>query len=339
MAQHKAPTAVTIAPVRESSGFALWVERYWKICAVLAISATAVILYLEYSKHAARATHDLSWERLMGIATEDRMVGQITGAPEELQALAGREKGNHAAPWALYIAATSAVNERKYEEAKRALAKLRAEYPEHQLVKDTFLVDDAEGALSVVDRLDRRIDAQMTLVGSRPALFENPALPPDAPRVRLKTDRGDIVVGLYSALAPKHADNFLKLVSEGKYAGTKFHRVMSGAMIEGGDPNSVAGDPSTWGQGGSEAKLDKEENELKHFPGVLAASKEPGDEKSSGTQFLITTGSAHYLDGQNVVFGTVLEGMDIVHQIERSKLVEGTMRPEDPVTIQSAEVL
>ena len=339
MAQHKAPTAVTLAPTRESSGVARFVERYWKVAALVAVVFTGIALWREYSRSSKRQAHDSSWENLMALVTEDRMLGQLTGSPTELQELARRQPDTHAAPWALYIAATSAIHERRYEDAQAILAQLRSSHPDHLLVKDTFTIEGEAGSLSVVDRLDQRIALQRSWVAAHPTLFENPASPADAPRVRIKTDRGDLVVALYPDLAPKHVENFLKLVREGYYSGTKFHRVVAGSLIEGGDPNSKEGDPATWGQGGPEYTIEKEENTLKHFPGVLSAAKSPGGEQSSGSQFVITTAEAHFLDDQNVVFGRVLEGMEVVREIERGGVVPNTARPQDPVSIQATEVL
>lgn len=339
MAQHKAPTAVTIAPTTDASGFSLWVERFWKPALVIALGITAVIVYGQYAKVSDREAQDQSWVQLMTRASEDRATGRLTGSPEELQALEAELRGTHAGAWALYIAATSAVDDRKFDAAQSALATLRAQYPDHALLRDKVTVSEGEGPLSAVERLARRIDAQKAWVAAHPGLFQNPELPADAPRVRLRTDRGDIVVGLYSNLAPALADRFLRLVREGAYAGTKFHAVVPGQSIQGGDPKSVQDDPSTWGQGGFDTQVEKAENNLKHFSGVLSAAVQTGLETTTGSQFLITTAEAHDLDGQHLVFGQVLEGMDLVRQIERGTVVPGTQRPEDPVTIQSAEVL
>jgi peptidyl-prolyl cis-trans isomerase B (cyclophilin B) len=340
MAQHKAPTAVTIAPTTEASGFALWVERIWKPALIVALVATAVILYSQYAQHSKRKAQDQSWVQLMTKASEDRTTGRLTGPPAELQALEGEMRGTQAGPWALFIAATSAVEKRDFDAAKSALAQIRSQYPEHALLRDKVSITTSEGPLSAVDRLERRIDAQKAWIAAHPGLFQNPELPADAPRVRLRTDRGDIVVGLYTNLAPTHAERFLRLVREGAYAGTRFHSVISGQMIQGGDPTSVKEeDRATWGQGGFDTKVEPEESPLKHFAGVLSAAVQPGSEPTVGSQFLITTGDAHQLDGQHRVFGRVLEGMELVHQIEGGALAAGTTRPEDPVTIQSAEVL
>lgn len=339
MAQHKAPTAVTIAPTRETTGFALWVERYWKVGALIAIAISVGILFWQYSHQTQRASHDSSWEKLMAVASEDPATGMIAGPPKDLQALDAQVKGTQAGPWTLYIAATSALARRQFEEAKASLIQLRQEYPTHPILTDKFSLDGKSPPVSIADQLAQRIDEQQKWTESHASLFQNLELPPNSPRVRLNTDRGPIVLGLYADLAPRHVENFLKLVREGAYSGTKFHRVIPGFMVQGGDPNTIKGDPTTWGQGGPDYKIDHEDNDLKHFSGVLSAAKQQGESKSSGSQFFITTGDAHHLDGQHVVFGKVLEGMEVITEIEHGPTVQGTDRPEDPVSVQSAEVL
>lgn len=338
MAQHKAPTAVTFAPTHEKGGLALAVEQYWKPAALVAAALSVGLLWWVHKKEAHREESDMSWEALMNVATEDSR-GGLSGSPQDLLAIDQKVRETQAGPWALYIAATSAASLRDYASAKESLKRLRVEYPNHPLVVEKYGFDSAEEAVSAIDQLERRLNAQEAWSQSHSALFANPDLPADAPRVRLNTDRGAIVVGLYSMEAPKHVENFLKLVKEGYYTGTKFHRIRVGSFIQAGDPNSVQGDPSTWGQGGPDYKIDKEVNQLRHFSGVLSAFKEANEQQSSGSQFIITTGDAHQFDTQYVVFGRVLEGLDVVSKIEHGTLVSGADRPEDPVTIQSTEAL
>lgn len=340
MAQHKAPTAVTIAPTQEKSAFASVVERYWKLALGTVVVATAAILLWENSKRTEESAHDQSWEKLLAVAQEDARMGVLTGKPEDLEAVATQVKGSQAAPWALYIGATTAAKDHKYEEAKKLLQRLRAEYPTHSLVVDTFPLDDSGAKASLVAQLESRIDAQAAWRTTNAQLFRNPDPPADAPKVKINTDRGSIVVQLYPGLAPRHCENFLKLAREGFYNGIKFHRVVAGSLIQAGDQNTIQGDVATWGLGGAPQRLELEENTLRHFPGFLSAYKKPGEKQSNGSQFMITVGDVHYLDTQQVVFGKVLEGMDVAHKIEQGALATGTTdRPEDPATIQSMEVL
>lgn len=341
MALHKAPTAVTIAPTRDESGLSLWVRRYWKVGALIVIAAAAMILIRHVRAESDSQAQEESWEKLTAVASENPSTGLLSGSPEQLKAVYEKVKGTPTGAWALYLAATSAHAEEKYDEAKALLEQLQREYPDHPLAAQTFSPDGQSPAVSAVARLQQRIEAERSWKQSHASLFENAALPADAPRVRLNTDRGAIVVGLYTDLAPKHAENFLKLVREGYYSGTKFHRIVRGFLVQGGDPNTIKGEPATWGQGGPGYTLDREDSPLRHFPGVLSAAAAPGAEtKTSGSQFILTSGAAHALDDNFVPFGRVLEGMEVISAIDQGAIADGAIdRPTDPVTIQSAEVL
>jgi cyclophilin family peptidyl-prolyl cis-trans isomerase len=136
--------------------------------------------------------------------------------------------------------------------------------------------------------------------------------------VIIKTSMGDITIQLADDKAPKHAANFRKLAKEGFYAGTTFHRVIPGFMIQGGDPNSKDDDRSNDGLGGPGYTIDAEIG-LTHDRGVIAAARQ-GDEvnptrRSNGSQFYITVAPASFLDGQYTVFGKVVKGMDVVDKI------------------------
>lgn len=156
----------------------------------------------------------------------------------------------------------------------------------------------------------------------------------------METTEGNILLAIYSERAPEHGDNFLKLVREGFYDGTRFHRVEPGFMVQGGDPHSREDDRELWGTGGPDYMLDSEESGLRHFTGYLAAAKPGGSPQSSGSQFYITVAPAHHLDGEHVVFGKVIEGMDVVSRIETGRLDPARRgQPLAPVTVVAARVL
>lgn len=341
MSQHKAPTAVTIAPIHEKSGLALWVEKYWKIAAVLVLGFSAVILIRSSARHAERTEIDSYWSKILAAAQTETSGGTLEGAPADMRRVAGDLQGSPSGAWALFIGATTAFQDRKFEEAEALLSELRSGYPSHALVTQKLRDQEGSETTTAVERLSARIDAERTFIREHTSLFENPPLPADSPRVRLTTDRGSIVVGLYANLAPKHVENFLKLARDGYYIGTKFHDVSAGEYVQGGDPNSIDKEPSLWGQGGPDYTLDLESSALRHFSGVLSAVPAPGDStKTSGSQFLITTASTHGLDKTHVPFGTVLEGLDVLKLIEAAPLAEGSFnRPQSPVAITATEVL
>ena len=118
-------------------------------------------------------------------------------------------------------------------------------------------------------------------------------------RVKIETNKGDIIVGLYND-TPKHKANFLKLVKDGTYEGTLFHRVINNFMIQAGDPNSkTAAKDQQLGDGdvGYTIPAEFAYPERFHKRGALAAARQ-GDQvnpkkESSGCQFYIVTGQVY----------------------------------------------
>jgi cyclophilin family peptidyl-prolyl cis-trans isomerase len=341
MAQHKAPTAVTFATPESNTGMKSFVQRYWKVAALVAVAGSGVAIYSTIASQEGTKKLYGSWDALneVGKVSETNLVAYKAPPADILKGEAAM-RGTAAGPWALWIAATNAANKDDWDTAVEALDQLVRSYPNHTLVKDKQPLGADGAPISMVDELLRRYKEQKAWRASHADLFANPVPPADAPKVRIKTDKGDILIALYAKEAPKHVENFLKLCRDGYYAGTKFHRTTKGSKIEGGDPNSKADDRTKWGQGGPDYKLDREENNLHHFEGYLAAVKLGRDTQSSGSQFYITSGDKLTLDGQDVVFGKVLEGMAVVHQIEDGEIEASSLdQPKTPVAILSTEVL
>ncbi len=132
--------------------------------------------------------------------------------------------------------------------------------------------------------------------------------------VRLSTNLGDILVELLDDVAPRHAESFKKLASSGFYDGTRFHRVIPGFMIQGGDPNSKSSDRASHGTGGPGYKVPAEFNDVKHERGILSAARSQ-DPNSAGSQFFLMVANSPHLDRQYSAFGRVVEGMDVVDKI------------------------
>lgn len=123
--------------------------------------------------------------------------------------------------------------------------------------------------------------------------------------VVLETNLGNIVIEFFSDDAPNHVENFIKLTESGFYNNTIFHRIIPGFMIQGGDPNTIDGDPSTWGTGGPEKLLDAEFNTIKHNRGIVSMARS-FDPNSAGSQFFIVHKDSNFLDEQYTVFGRII---------------------------------
>ena len=128
---------------------------------------------------------------------------------------------------------------------------------------------------------------------------------------------GKLELELDADVAPITVTNFVNLVKKGFYNGLTFHRIMSGFMIQGGDPN---GD----GTGGSEETIKGEfksngvENTMSHKRGVISMARTQNEPDSASSQFFIVQADSDFLDGDYAAFGKVTAGMDIVDKICQS---------------------
>ena len=156
------------------------------------------------------------------------------------------------------------------------------------------------------------------------------------PVITIEMENGDIMKAeLYPEVAPNTVNNFVSLVKKGFYDGVIFHRVISGFMIQGGDPNGT-------GMGGPGYSIKGEfaqngfNNSLKHEAGVLSMARAMHPD-SAGSQFFIMHKAAPHLDGAYAAFGKITEGMDVVNKIADTD-TDYSDRPLDEQKIQSMTV-
>jgi peptidyl-prolyl cis-trans isomerase B (cyclophilin B) len=132
--------------------------------------------------------------------------------------------------------------------------------------------------------------------------------------VILVTDFGTITIAFDSNVAPSTVDNFKKLVGEGFYDGTYFHRVIPDFMIQGGDPNTRDKSRANDGTGGPGYTIKAEFSQSRHVRGTVSMARKR-DPNSAGSQFFICVAAVPHLDGQYTVFGRVVKGMEVVDKI------------------------
>ena len=152
----------------------------------------------------------------------------------------------------------------------------------------------------------------------------------------MKTNMGEIKLELFVKDAPETVSNFIKLSNEKFYDGTRFHRVIKGFMIQGGDPNSKDDNWSNDGIGGPGYAFKDEINSNKIIRGVLAMAN-AGPNTNGSQFFIVTTESAPWLDGKHTVFGKVVEGMDAVDKIENATTDKA--RNDHPIENMTIELM
>ncbi|NND86267.1 MAG: peptidylprolyl isomerase [Nitrosopumilus sp.] len=151
----------------------------------------------------------------------------------------------------------------------------------------------------------------------------------------LETNLGTIVIEFFPEDAPKHVENFISLTESGFYDGTLFHRIIPNFMIQGGDPNTISGDPNTWGIGGPSGNVDAEFNSIKHNRGIVSMAR-AADPNSAGSQFFIVHQNSNFLDGQYTVFGRIIT-QESFETLDKIASVETTDR-DAPTDIEKVRI-
>lgn len=156
-------------------------------------------------------------------------------------------------------------------------------------------------------------------------------------------DYGTIKIELYPKYAPNTVANFVNLVEEGFYNGNTFHRLVPGFVLQGGDPEgNGTGDPG-YSIKGEFRENGYTKNTLKHTTGIISMARSSSPD-SAGSQFFIVLADTQMisasLDNKYAAFGKVIEGMDVIKNIEDSAEVEDsqTGKLKENITIESATV-
>ena len=150
-------------------------------------------------------------------------------------------------------------------------------------------------------------------------------------------DYGKITLELYPEVAPITVENFLDYVKEGFYDGLTFHRIISGFMIQGGDPTGTGyGDASLENIKG-EFTSNGFENNLKHERGVISMARSRAADSAS-SQFFICHQAAPHLDGDYAAFGKMTDGFDVLDAVASVK-TDANYKPTTPVVIEKMYIV
>jgi len=157
----------------------------------------------------------------------------------------------------------------------------------------------------------------------------------DGTQAVIETELGDIVIELFNESAPVAAQNFVNLAEAGYYDGIIFHRVIPDFVIQGGDPTGT-------GTGGPGFTIQDETVVGSYGRGIVAMARVPGVPNSQGSQFFIVLSEsavpALAQAGNYVIFGRVVEGLEVVDEIAAGETDPATDRPLEPVEMISVTI-
>ena len=170
--------------------------------------------------------------------------------------------------------------------------------------------------------------------------------------VVVTTNCGDFTIGLAVKTSPATTASFASLAQKGFFDGTKFHRVIPGFMIQGGDPNTKTSNRAIYGQGGPGYTIKGEMNDTPHKRGILSMAR-TGDPDGAGSQFFIVVKDSMFLNptldasGKPVpgaegytAFGRCVDGMDVVDKIVNlDRDQSDDPNPGNPANVKSIKIV
>lgn len=233
---------------------------------------------------------------------------------EEMGVLLGRSQSTPVEPYAMYYLATFQFNQGEVEAATGLFSGLKEQFPDHPLVK-AKLVD---GARSHVDAAleDCKREGDWLKRYPRPTT-KSPEIDPSR-TVVLSLPKGDVVIGFYSNVAPKHAEQFMKNVKDGVYTNTIVGRVQPDLAVQFGFKETEKGritpsDPSK----GTPPPIPFEFSKASHKRGSVSMMRNLGQPESHGTLFEIYLKEYPAEDFNRTVLGEVISGIEIVEELSR----------------------
>lgn len=319
-----------------STGF--WVGNQVRIIAVLTVVGVVIGLTL-FLQNSARTTESAGWA--------DLQEGGVFGTLKSEIDLSGPVQGTKAEPWAIYLNSRNAFRDKRLEEAARLAQKLQSEHPDFPLV--------ASGKIS---QLADAIAKERSWNESSALPDENPKPSPDH-FVTLETELGSVKIGLYVDQAPEACKAFLALVRDESLIAGGFDEaeedsyvILSPPRPEKATEDDESDDPEHDHEedGDSNASEDEDEepepsdlakgvvpdrNQLSHFAGALSFFRawETDLTPDSPPRIAIYVEDTAYKDDQEVVFGTVLEGVDLLKQVSTRPKVDDDSMLVEPLKV------
>lgn len=176
--------------------------------------------------------------------------------------------------------------------------------------------------------------AIVVLIVVVPKVLNGKVIDEGSMKVKFETNKGDIVIEL-DADRPITAGNFKKLVEDGFYDGTRFHRVINGFMIQGGDPLSKdVANKGRWGTGGPGYNIkDEFGSSNRNDKGTISMAN--SGPNTGGSQFFINLVGNNFLDTKHPIFGKVIEGMDVVDSIAGVETNQNDQPVEDVIIVKA----
>ncbi len=279
--------------------------------------------------------NNLRWEKIYqetGIHSKDSysfvggsLYDRIAKAdPVKEKALIEENKGTPVEPYLRYLRGRTLSLKNQDSQAKSEFASLEKLFPSSELVAQPLHYAFFDKPLTPVQAVLEEMKQNEQARKQYPFLFHNPKPDPSVTAV-LQTNRGVIKIRFYPAQAPKHVKNFLRLAKAGFYDGQKIFKISRGGnsytpiFLEFGDVRTrdPKSKPEEWGNLDEKEPLPLESRRLFHFKGAVTAPKVSGGEGTSARLVRILGGDFHTWDGQNQVFGQVVEGLDLVTELAK----------------------
>ena len=157
----------------------------------------------------------------------------------------------------------------------------------------------------------------------------------DHPKVEILMKDGKLMIlELYPEYAPETVANFIKLAKTGFYDGLKFHRIIKGFMVQGGDPKGNGTGGADKNIKGEFADNGFEKNTLRHVRGIISMARGGEDNNSASSQFFIMDGTQPYLDGKYAAFGKLISGDKTLEGIANTPVVYNSAAKEVSIPVK-----